>query len=89
MIAGGVDLSPKNSDLVTYYEHVATLHHTRSGVTFIAFRMTMDALLAMQKDPQKFPAWLMKSAVKQTELRVHFAVVKAHQSRIWAASTNG
>lgn len=38
--------------------------------------MTMDALLAMQKDPQRFPAWLMKSAIKKTELRVHFAVVK-------------
>jgi hypothetical protein len=77
MIAGGVNLSPKNSDLVTYYEHVATIHHTREGVTFIAFKMTMDALFAMQKDPQRFPAWLMKSHIKKSELRVYFAVVSA------------
>jgi hypothetical protein len=80
MLMGGVDLSPKNSDLVTYYEHVATLHHTQGGYTFVAFRMTMDALFAMQKDPQRFPAWLMKSAIKQTELRIYFAVVKTPPS---------
>jgi len=77
MIMGGESIGPKNSDLVTYYQHVATIHHTSGGYTFVAFRMTMDALLAMQKDPQRFPAWLMKNQVKQTELRVYFAVVKA------------
>ena len=41
------------------------------------FRMTMDALLASQKDPARFPAWLMNHPVKQTELRIYFAVVKA------------
>lgn len=71
MVQGGVNVGPKMSDKVAYYEHVATVHHSREGLTFIVFQMTMDALLASQKDPDKFPAHLMKSAVKKTELR-HF-----------------
>ena len=77
MFLGGTSVGPKESDLITYYEHIATLHHNSGGYTFVAFRMTMDALLASQKDPARFPAWLMKHPVKQTELRIYFAVVKA------------
>lgn len=77
MYVGGQNVGPKSTDKVTYYEHVATMHHGRGGYTFVAFRMTMDALLASQKDPVRFPAWLMKDPIKQTELRVFFAVMKA------------
>lgn len=66
----------KNSDRVTYYEHVATIRHKKDGLVFICFRETMDALLAKQKDPAKFPAWLMAHPVKQTERGVFFAIVK-------------
>jgi len=81
MIVGGVDVGPKSADKINYYEHVATIHHSGHGYTFVIFRMTMDALLASQKDPAKFPAWLMKHPVKQTELRIYMAVMKAPPRR--------
>ena len=67
----------KDSDRITYYHHVATIHHRKDGITFIAFKETRDALLARQSDPARYPLWLMESAVKATEQQTYFAVVKS------------
>jgi hypothetical protein len=76
MISGGQNVGPKNSDKVVYYEHVATLMHKKDGLWFVVFQMTMDALLADQKDPRMFPKWLMNDPVKKTELLYRYGVVK-------------
>lgn len=69
MVMGGQNLGPKNSDVVTYYEHVATLRHKKLKPLFVVFQETMDALLARQKDLNKYPRWLMHHDVKKTELQ--------------------
>ena len=69
-------LTPKYADKVCYYMHVATIQHKPTGLFFVAFRETMDALLAAQSDPAKFPEWLMKHPVKKTELSVFIYRVK-------------
>jgi hypothetical protein len=58
-------------DEVTYYEHIATVRHTPTNTFFVAFRETMDAFLARQRDPSKFPEWLMKSPEKQAERKIY------------------
>jgi hypothetical protein len=73
---GQASVGPKGSDLVCYYEHVATVRHKATDQFFVAFRETMDALLARQKNPDKFPEWLMKNQVKKTELSIHIYRVK-------------
>lgn len=67
-------------DKVTFYEHVATIRDKKTGTFFVAFRETMDALLARQSDTQKFPEWLMKHPAKKTELRVFIHQVTKHPS---------
>ena len=67
--------SAKSSDVVTYYNHVAALRHKKDGLVFIVFRETKDALLTQQRDPDKFPLWLMESPVKNTELRTFVALM--------------
>jgi hypothetical protein len=69
MVMGGQNLGPKNSDVITYYEHVATLRHKEIRPLFVVFQETMDALLARQKDVNKYPRWLMHHDVKKTELQ--------------------
>lgn len=69
MVMGNQNLGPKSSDVVTYYEHVATLRHKRIRPLFVVFEETMDALLARQKDIYKYPRWLMHHPVKTTELQ--------------------
>jgi hypothetical protein len=70
------DLNVKNSDVVTYYNHIATIHHKRHNIMFIVARETMDAFLARQKDPIRYPMWLMASKGKQCEIQTSFWVVK-------------
>lgn len=77
MIAGGESVGPKHSDKICYYEHVATAAHRPTGMYFVAFRQTMDALLLEQQNPEKFPEWLMKDPRKQTELSIHIYRVKS------------
>ena len=64
------------SDKVTFYDHVATVRHRPTNRLFVAFRQTKDALLIEQSDLKKYPEWLMKSDVKNTELKTHIYTVK-------------
>ena len=73
---GQASVGPKDSDQICYYEHVATVRHKATDRFFVAFRETMDALLARQQDQEKFPEWLMKNQVKKTELSIHIYQVK-------------
>lgn len=74
-------LTPKGED-VTYYEHIATVYHRPTRSFYVAFRETMDAFLARQRDPVKYPEWLMKSPEKQAERNIHIYAVKCHPSQV-------
>lgn len=69
-------------DEVTYYEHIATVYHRPTRQFFVAFRETMDAFMVRQRDPSKYPEWLMKSPEKQTERHIHIYMVKCHPSEV-------
>ena len=68
-------VGPREGDEIALYEHVAMVRNRKTGHYFIAFRETIDALMARQTDPEKYPEWLMKHPVKRTELKVHVARV--------------
>ena len=68
-------VGPREGDQIALYEHVALIRHRTSGHCYVAFRETMDALMARQTDPVRFPGWLMHHQVKKTELQVHIAKV--------------
>lgn len=72
----------KSTDVITFYEHVVSVRHKPTGKIYVAFRETMDALLARQADPEKFPRWLMVNSVKQTELHIHLLEAKANPTPI-------
>jgi hypothetical protein len=61
---------------VAFYEHLATVRHQPTGRFFVAFRQTMDALFREQKDTAAYPEWLMKSGVKNTELKTYIYAVR-------------
>jgi hypothetical protein len=66
-------------DVVTYYEHIATIRHKGPPEQFfVAFRETMDAFLARHPDHVAHPEWLMKSPEKQSERNVHIYVMTRH-----------
>jgi len=69
---------PKDSDVLTFYEHLASVRHKPSGKIFVAFRETMDALMGRQQNPERYPAWIFNEQVKQTELRIHIYQVTAN-----------
>ena len=71
-------LSIKDSDKICFYEHIATIRDESNRRMFVAFRETMDALLAQQQDPELFPEWLMKHPAKKTELSIYIYLVKKH-----------
>lgn len=73
--------TPKG-DVVPYYEHIATVRHGNTNKFFIAFRETMDAFLARQQDPQKFPEWLMKDPRKQAERQIFIYMVYKHPKSV-------
>jgi hypothetical protein len=60
---------------VILFNHIATIRHRPTGMWFVAFKKTMDALLLEQQDTSKYPTWLMDSKVKQTELTVHIHTI--------------
>ena len=66
---------PENNK-VCYYEHIATIRHRQTGVMYVVFRETMDALLAQQQDLVKFPKWLMNDPVKHTERSIYIHIAK-------------
>jgi hypothetical protein len=82
IISNDPSLNVKDSDTVCFYEHIATIKHAPTKTYFVAFRETMDALLAQQSDPDLFPEWLMKHPAKKTELSVFIYRVKCHPTSI-------
>ena len=64
------------SNKITYFEHIATIRHKSTNRFFVAFRETMDALYARQQDTTKYPAWLMDSPQKKTELKTYIYAVR-------------
>jgi hypothetical protein len=80
-------------DVVTFYEHLATIRYrdpsgnSRKDMFFVAFRQTMDALMLEQSDPEKYPEWLMKDAVKKTELRTYIYRVARHPKEVPAMNS--
>jgi len=59
----------KDSDKICYYEAIAAVKDSGTLGTLYVFRETIDALLSQQKDPEKYPKWLMEHPVKGTERR--------------------
>ena len=81
MIIGGASVGPKDSDIITFHEHLATVKHPPSRQMFVAFRQTLDFLLRQQKDPVRFPRHLMLHPFKRTELKIYiYRVVKDPRS---------
>lgn len=70
--------STPTGDVVTFYEHIASIRDKRTKVFYVAFRETVDAQLARENNLVKFPEWLMKSNEKQRERLIHIYVVKKH-----------
>ncbi len=69
-------LGSKSSDLITLYEHVATLRHRPSKKIYVVARETIDCLYYQQQDPAKFPRWIMQLEEKKAELRIFFFSVR-------------
>lgn len=67
---------------MTFYEHIATVRHRPTETFYVAFRETMDAFLFRQKDPEKYPKWLMASPDKQAERYIHIYKVKCHPNHV-------
>lgn len=59
------------------FDHLATVRHKRTGMIFVVFKKTMDALHLEQTDISKYPSWLMDSTVKKSELDVYIHTLKA------------
>jgi hypothetical protein len=74
----------KSTDKICYYESVAAVRDKKTLAIYVVFRETMDALLAQQKDPDKYPKWLMEHPVKGTERR-HFLARAIHNPKKIAA----
>lgn len=81
-LSGLNSINTKDSDKIVWYEHLATVHHKPTGVYYVAFKETMDALMARQSDLEKYPEWLIKSDVKKTELHIHIYSVVRHPKRV-------
>lgn len=69
-------LAPGTAELVLF-NHLATIRHPKSGMVFVVFRQTLDALHLEQQDPIKYPTWLMDSAQKKSELATYIHIMKA------------
>lgn len=59
----------KDSDKVCFYHSIAAVRDRKTLAIYVVFQETLDALLAQQKDPEKYPKWLMEHPVKGTERR--------------------
>jgi hypothetical protein len=71
-----------HGDEITFYEHIATVRDKRSKVFYVAFRETIDAQLARERDLTLYPEWLMKTPQKQKERLIHIYMVKKHPSQV-------
>lgn len=68
-------LAPGTGEMILF-NHLATIRHQSTGMIFVAFKKTMDALHLEQSDTSKYPKWLMESPVKKTELDTYIHSVK-------------
>jgi hypothetical protein len=75
-------LQGKENNLITYYEHIATIRDTKSSIFYVAFRETPDALFARSQDPVKYPEWLMKTQEKINECRIFIYKVYRHPKQV-------
>lgn len=55
----------------TLFTHLVTVRHKSSGMLFVAFKKTLDALHLEQNDSSIYPKWLMDSDIKKTELDIY------------------
>jgi hypothetical protein len=67
---------------VCFYEHIATVRHRPTNVFYVIFKETADALLARQKDEEKYPKWLMDHPVKQTERSIFIHIAKPDAAKL-------
>jgi hypothetical protein len=67
-------LAPGTAEALLF-THLATVRHRASGMVFVAFKKTMDALHLEQSDTSKYPKWLMDSDVKKSELDIYIHAV--------------
>lgn len=65
-------LGSADADLVTLYEHVATVRHKQSNQMFVVARATIDTLMYEQTDAMKYPKWIMELQEKRAELKIFF-----------------
>jgi hypothetical protein len=65
-------------DNITFFEHIALVRDKRAKVFYVAFRETVDAQLARESDPLKYPEWLMKHNAKHNERMIYIYMVKKH-----------
>lgn len=67
---------PSGTAEAVLFNHLATVIHKGSEMVFVAFKKTMDALHMEQTDVNKYPAWLMDSDVKKTELDIYIHAMR-------------
>jgi hypothetical protein len=80
-------LAPGTAEAVLF-DHLATIRHKDSGMIFVAFRQTLDALHLEQSSVIKYPKWLMDSDVKKTELSTYIHSVKSPYNKNPSAVLN-
>lgn len=71
-------LQDVTGDVVTYYEHIASVRDKKTGQFYVAFRETPDALFARSQDTEKYPEWLMKTKEKLNECMIFVYAVYRH-----------
>ena len=75
----------RDSDKVCFYHSIAAVRDSKTLAIYVVFQETIDALPAQQKDPEKYPKWLMEHPVKGTERRF-FLCRAIHNPKKLAAS---
>lgn len=74
MTADGA-VGPREGDQICLYESLAMIRHAATGHVYLAFRETIDELMAQQTDLVKYPMWVMDSAGKNAERKILIARV--------------
>jgi len=60
-------MNAKHGDLVTFYEHVASVRHKPTMAIYVFTHETGDALLRRFSDPVLYPAAVMRNPLKQMD----------------------
>jgi hypothetical protein len=69
-------------EIVTYYEHIASVRDKGTDKFYVAFRETADALFARSQDMEKYPEWLMKMPQKHKERMIFVYQVYRHPKEV-------